>query len=334
MRTFVRIVLLLLLTAGCGGSHSTRQGSGTVSRPKSAGPCLPSDLSNRKNPVLHGDIDADGQDDEVFIEESGPERRPRCRFVVVAETANGRLRGRIWQEELRSPVQTEELGLPRLETLREIDRRPGLEAVITVSESATTRYAALFSYRRGAFMRLVLTGVGLVAPNVFPVGGAVTATSDVDCSLNAKPGEVVVLTSSVLDPKNDTWLVTHRFFEAGSAGLSLARTERRRLPDKGKQWEEGSIFGQCPERSASQSSSLGTGPESFSLAVLPHVEPDAVVPDLVDVERVERNHRREGTNGARRAQTRNLRHTRPAQPSQIRMTERLRMGPPGLEHPC
>jgi hypothetical protein len=251
MRTFARIMLLLLLlpllllVAGCGGSNRTGR-SGAVPGSKSAEPCVPPDGTGRKEPVLRGDIDADGREDEVFVATNESER-PRCRFFVVGETANGRLIGRIWQDELRSLVQTEELGLPRLELLRQIDRRPGLEAAITVSESATTRYVALFSYRRGALTRLSLTGVGLVAPNVFPVGGTVTTGSDVDCALNGKPGEGVVLTNSALDQGNETWVVTRRFFEARSQGLSLTRTERQRLASGEKQWKEDSMFGQCPE---------------------------------------------------------------------------------------
>jgi hypothetical protein len=246
----VMLLIGLGFFVGCGSrqSNDTRQtDSGTVAVGSKA--CPGAEGGKRKEPILHGDIDGDHQDDVVSIA-TAETQRPHCRFLLVAETADGRLTQPIWQIELRSPVQTDELGLPRLELLREIDGRPGLEAVITVSESATTRYVALYSYRRGALARLRLTGVGLVAPNVFPVGGAVSSVSDVDCALNARRGEVVALTSSRLDQANDTWIITERFFEARAAGLSLTRTEHRRLASNEKQWEEDSMFRHCAERAS------------------------------------------------------------------------------------
>jgi hypothetical protein len=130
--------------------------------------------------ALEADVDGDGLADQVSttLVDDAP---PRCRAFMIATTASGTVARPIRMAFSTSFLR--DMRLPELILLAEIDRRPGVEAVVTFWKGAATNFAGVFAFRRGGFVRLRIPGStgGREAPQTFPYAGSDAFAYAVDC---------------------------------------------------------------------------------------------------------------------------------------------------------
>jgi hypothetical protein len=193
-----------------------------------------------KGKELVGDVDADGAGDRVTLRVD--ERRPaRCRHLLVTElTAAGTAVATV--PPLPWPGTD-----PQLLLLVEIDGRPGLEPVITLSPKAVYRPGAVFTLRDRTLSRMRVEGlpVAELIPfyDEFPAG--------VDCG--EQPGAIVVTQGLIADEGDGRWDITRSFYRAAGVRFDLVREERFHVevgPEARRRWPEvrGDPFLTCPNR--------------------------------------------------------------------------------------
>jgi hypothetical protein len=196
-------VLAAVVLGGCGDAGTT------AVAPAEAPRCDGSvDGYRVKGRALRGDVDGDGRQDRVTVRVD--RERPRsCRHVVVAE-----LRG----DAIVAPVKplpwygTD----PRLLLLAEIDGRPGLETVVSMSPAAVYRPGRVFAIRDGELETMRLAGTGLFPlDDEFPSG--------TDCA--GEPGRIVVTTGAVGHPDSH-YDVRRSVYEAHGTRFERRTTER------------------------------------------------------------------------------------------------------------
>jgi hypothetical protein len=199
-------VLVAGVLAGCGDAGTTAVAPAEEPAPPRCDGSL--DGYRVKGRALRGDVDADGRRDRVTVRVD--RKRPKaCRHVVVAE-----LGGRA----VVAPVKplpwfgTD----PRLLLLAEIDGRPGVEAVVSMSPAAVYRPGKMFTIRDGEFARMRLAGTDL-----FPLEDEFPAGSD--CA--GAPGRIVVTTGDVGDPDSH-YDVERSVYEARGTRFERLSTER------------------------------------------------------------------------------------------------------------
>lgn len=166
---------------------------------------------------LRGDVDGDGSDDvvRVAVDEDGA---LGCMAFVVVETSGGELVAPIADENIEFS-----LGLPALNTLAEIDGRPGSEVVVDVTAGASTAFAGIFTSLDGRLERMRIKGDPLGYGELFPYGGSVGHLESSDC---APDGSVVV---SVAVPLAAGYELTRSFFSIAGPSLTLEDTQRVRI---------------------------------------------------------------------------------------------------------
>lgn len=182
--------------------------------------CGPSTI---KGKARSGDVDGDGRADRVTL------RRNRCRHRLVVELRAGTT-VRIRIRPLSWPGTN-----PRLIKLAEIDGRPGLEPVVSLSPANVYRPGAVYSLRNDKLRRLRRTDAE--PPGLFPLDDEFPADSD----CGADPGTVVVTVGEPADPDTH-WDVTRTTYRAHGRRLEPVATERFRA-------EVGTEIGGRPFRS-------------------------------------------------------------------------------------
>ena len=193
-----------------------------------------------KGKALSGDVDADGAGDRVTLRLDA-ERPARCRHLVVVQLESGTT------SAATVPPLGWPGGNPQLLLLAEIDGRPGVEPVITLSPANVYRPALVFRLSRGELLRMRLEKA--TAPEHFPLYDEFPA--GVDC---AGPGTIVVTHSRIADGGDRFWDTTRSFYRAaGQARFAFVRAEKF-LVDVGDEaamrWPEvlGDPFVRCPDR--------------------------------------------------------------------------------------
>jgi len=193
-----------------------------------------------KGKALVGDVDADGTGDRVTlrVDETRP---PRCRHLLVVEVTAGK------------PAVTTVPPLPwpgtdpQLLRLAEIDGRPGLEPVITLSPEAVYRPGAVFTLRDRTLSRMRVEGlpVAELIPfyDEFPAG--------VDCA--GRPGTIVVTQGRITDGGDRRWDITRSFYREAGLRFDLVREEQFQVevgPEARQRWPEvrGNPFLGCSQR--------------------------------------------------------------------------------------
>jgi hypothetical protein len=157
------------------------------------------DPSLRVGGSLRGDVDGDGTSDEVFIQHA-PGADPACTYFVAVRTAG---------TVLSSPIEQAEggtsLGLPALDSLAQVDGRPGLDVVVTVLAGASTTFYGIFSAGSGRLARMGVTGASDFGP-LFPSGGSAGHLEASDCT----PDGMVVVQAT---PSGSGWAVKRSFYK-------------------------------------------------------------------------------------------------------------------------
>ena len=136
-----------------------------------------------KGKALVGDVNADGAGDRVMLRLDA-KRPARCRHLVVVQLEGGRT------VAATVPPLGWPGGNPQLLLLAEIDGRPGLEPVITLSPANVYRPGMVFTLSRGELLRMRLEQA--TAPEHFPLYDEFPA--GVDCA--GRPGTIVVTRSA------------------------------------------------------------------------------------------------------------------------------------------
>jgi hypothetical protein len=161
-----------------------------------------------KGKAISGDVDGDGRSDRVTLRVD--RRRPRaCRHVVVVKSGS---------ERLVAPVKPLPWfgTAPRLLLLAEIDRRAGVEPVVTLSPANVYRPGAVFAVRGGKLVRLRLG-----RSNRFPLDDEFPTSTD--CT--SEPGRIEVITSQVAED-DSYWDVKRSLYEARGRRFRRISTER------------------------------------------------------------------------------------------------------------
>jgi hypothetical protein len=161
-----------------------------------------------KGKALHGDVDGDGRADRVTLRVD--RRRPRaCRHIVVARKLAAPVRPLPWPGTA-----------PRLLLLAEIDGRPGVEPVVSMSPANVYRPAAVLAARNARLVRLRL-GRG----NLFPLDDEFPTSTD--CTGDS--GEIEVVTSQVA-ADDSYWDVTRSRYRVRGRRFRRVSRERQRAP--------------------------------------------------------------------------------------------------------
>lgn len=178
--------------------------------------------SLRKPGSLRGDIDGDGNADEVSVAVD-PQATGSCRYFLVVATSGAITAARI----APSVVGPNEDALA-LEALVQLDAEPGLEIVVDVWRGAATDFAAVFTMRDKIPILFTVEGFQPTEDTV-AYGGSLSGLSGVDCT--DEPG-VIVLGKAFRQGKG--WVVEREFLvvEGTVFRPEPARAERHRLSDK------------------------------------------------------------------------------------------------------
>jgi hypothetical protein len=136
---------------------------------------------------------------------------------------------------------------PQLLLLAEVDGRPGLEPVITLSPAAVYRPGAVFTLSRGRLLRMTLEGAPV--PALFPFYDEFPA--GVDCT--GQPGTIVVTQGRIADEGDGSWDITRTFYRAVGVRFDLVRRGRLLVEvgaEAAQRWPEvrGDPFLRCPGR--------------------------------------------------------------------------------------
>ncbi len=148
-----------------------------------------------KGKALSGDVDASGTVDRVTLRLDA-KRPPSCRHLLVVQLAGG------GTAAATVPPLGWPGGNPQLLLLAEIDGRPGLEPVVTLSPANAYRPGVVYTLSRGALLRMRLERA--IAPDHFPLYDEFPA--GVECV--GPPGTIVV-THSVIAEGGDQLLRRH-----------------------------------------------------------------------------------------------------------------------------
>lgn len=223
MRPALAVACVLL--AACAGDPAPRARK-TPAAPETPAPDYPcpnqeaviEDVSLRSGSPESGDVDADGEADEVSIYYDA-QGGTGCQAFVVAETSAGVLSGPLetWRAEFGLPM-------PTLNSLHEIDGEPGDEIVVNMGAGASTQFVGIV-VAEGAMLRQVTTDVpGQAAPGMLATGGSVGHLEAVDCA----PGGGVVASTAV--PDGDAYRVERIFLGFSGAELIQDDKDVQRVP--------------------------------------------------------------------------------------------------------
>lgn len=201
------LLAALLLATSCtaqdDGPRPDRSEPRTISLSVSGcGSLSPRKIFRTTGPRLPGDIDGDGRSERVslLVDRAAA---PGCRALVVVRDRDG-----IEAAPLDDGLISFELGLPRLNSLVNIDSQEGFEVVVDVAAGASTAFVAVFSRSSGRLASVRLPRLPNVPPGLFAHGGSVGHLDAVDCR------EDLVMVSSAL-AEGRGYSVTRRFLEPG-----------------------------------------------------------------------------------------------------------------------
>jgi hypothetical protein len=194
-----------------------------------------------KGKKLEGDVDGDGARDRVALR--ADDGRPgECRYVLVVETGAGSIVAPV--PPLDWPGTDPELLL-----LAEIDGRPGLESVVTMSPLAVYQPGAVFTVREGELARMRVAET--IVPELFPFYDEFP--SGVDCA--DEPGTIVVTVGNLAEGGTDDthWDIIRSSYRVDGSRFEPVHVERLRVdvgPEAVQRWPEvkGDPFLSCAGR--------------------------------------------------------------------------------------
>lgn len=170
----------------------------------------------RAGPALHGDVDGDAEDDEVWL--SVDDRRPpRCRTFLILDPARGL--------PLKSSVTLAPIGVPavRLEAMAQINGLRGLEIIVRVGMDGGISLLRTYAWHDGLHPLLTMRGE---EEHVFRVGREDGRFGQVDCV----PAEHTVVWTEGARGRGGSWRVERRSMGAGQYTWEVDRVDVRELP--------------------------------------------------------------------------------------------------------
>jgi hypothetical protein len=181
-----------------------------------------SQVSRPQGRSVSGDVEGDGRRERVYVVVDRTEE-PGCRALLVV-----RGRASLAAVGVDEGVSSFELGLPRLNSLVDIDSEEGLEIVVDVAQGASTSFVAVFSMTSGTLERVRPPRLPNIPTGLFAHGGSVGHLDAVDCR-----GDLVMVSSAMAQGRG--YEVTRRFLQPQAAGWRLRRslTERRSVRPQG-----------------------------------------------------------------------------------------------------
>ena len=215
------LVALGLLAFACSpeveSSRPHRRGEETIAFSMSGCPSVnASQVSRPQGRSVSGDVEGDGRRERVYVVVDRTEE-PGCRGLLVV-----RGRSSLAAVGIDEGVTSFELGLPRLNSLVDIDSEEGLEIVVDVAQGASTAFVAVFSMTSGTLEGVRPPRLPNIPTGLFAHGGSVGHLDAVDCR-----GDLVMVSSAMARGRG--YKVTRRFLEPRSAEWRLrgSLTERR-----------------------------------------------------------------------------------------------------------
>lgn len=189
---------------------------------------------------LTGDIDGDGEADEVALVADEDTRDPACRYFLVVETNTTRYSVALAEEGAEGSARP-----PNLVTVAQIDGRGGLDVVVSLLAGASTDFSGVFILMDDELERLEVPNGP--AGDLFPTGGTVANIAGSDCAGDGR----VVISEAIAAGAPGRYQVTRRIYEADEGRPALgepevetfraAEDELQRLPEFVT-----SPFGSCP----------------------------------------------------------------------------------------
>jgi hypothetical protein len=194
------VIAVVALLAGC--SHGTKP----VNKPASTEP---------PKGALRGDVDGDGEADDVSIARRCPSES-QCRTYLVVRTRDRKLTRALTTAPVPPPV-------PFLDGLAALGSDRALKIVATTWMGASTAFARVFSVRKGRISEIVLqTGDG-----TFPYAGSVTHWDGVDC-VRGQPGTIVAKGQFVSGERRPVFVIERRYYRVGPHSFKLVRIQREK----------------------------------------------------------------------------------------------------------
>ena len=163
------------------------------------------DTSLRRPGSLGGDVDGDGLDDEVFVAVDPQTEEPTCAYFLVVETAEGTVATRIDLTSLEG-IDDDLFGL---QSLAEINGRPGLEVFVRVHSGVAMEFGQIYTMS-GGVLTLVVRSDPDGENGLFSYAGSLSGIAAADCGDD--PGAVIV---SIAHPTDDPeiWIVERSFYQ-------------------------------------------------------------------------------------------------------------------------
>lgn len=173
--------------------------------------------------TLRGDIDGDGKAETVFVAVS--RKSPlRCRYFVVAQGHDSERIAALGGTAIRPNFRTEAGSRwPYLSALADIDRRAGLEILVTLDGGAAVQEAGVWTAQGRRLRHMPIEGAR--SNDLFPYGGSGSGLAVVDCLGGARSGEVIA-TYAERDGLEHGSLVHRQVFRVRGAEFRLVRSQR------------------------------------------------------------------------------------------------------------
>ena len=165
---------------------------------------------------LHADVDGDGRRDVVTIRVA--RRAPlSCGVLLTVRTRGVTRAARVFYEHGKfatAGALVENLTYPFVNAAYALDRRRGLELVVTSWEGASNSFLQLYAWRHGRLVRLRLPA----SQEGLSWGGFAAAYGGIDCDR----GRIRVTSAWLV--RGRRWSVGRTFYDVGERSLRLVRT--------------------------------------------------------------------------------------------------------------
>lgn len=227
------VLLVGGLQLGCQANAPATGGVATQSHARATACPRPRDvLRLPRRGTLRGDIDGDGKTETVFVAVSR-ESPLRCRYFVVAHRQGSERIAALGGTAIRPNFRTQSGSRwPYLSALADIDRRAGLEILVTLDGGAAVQEVGVWTAHGRGLRHMPIEGAG--SNDLFPYGGSGSGLAVVDCLRGPRSGEVIA-TYAERDGLEHGSLVHRKIFRVRGGEFRLMRSQRfttkARLPE-------------------------------------------------------------------------------------------------------
>jgi hypothetical protein len=232
MTKLVGCLVLLITLAGCTDGSPAPDAVESPVGHELEGSCanepdVVDDESARTESGLTGDIDGDGDDDEVFVV-NDDSAEAGCKSFLVIVVADD-----VYSAPIDPTGSPRTLPVPSLNSLANVGRDPGAEIVVNIETGASTQFVGLFTLTDEGLERMTIDGRGPgpfpTGEDLFAFGGSVGHMEAVTCIAS----NIVIVSAAV--PSGSTaerYEVERRFFlvEGTTLRLDEGSIERHTVP--------------------------------------------------------------------------------------------------------